>query len=355
MKFRKNTEKKLKSKGIVNRLLALITLILMLSAYLLSCNEQKKITPKSRVYYEYFNTDLCTIYDYSGKSDEEFRQVYLHFEDRLNYYHKLFDIYHEYEGVNNLATVNRLAGQSAVKVDKELIDFLEYAKEIYTLTDGYVNVAMGSVLSLWHEARNNQVRIPTAEELSEANLHTDISNLVIDREASTVYLSDPETSLDVGALAKGYTAERIAQSLMSRGISSYVLDLGGNLRIIGTKVDGGGWKTGVKNPDLNSSKKYVYEMTISDTSMVTSGDYWRNAVIDGVKYHHIINKDTLMPADYFSSVTVVTKDSGLADALSTALFSMSYDAGVALIDEIGDVSAIWVTPEGEVLTHGINE
>ena len=160
-------------------------------------------------------------------------------------------------------------------------------------------------------------------------------------------------SLDVGAIAKGYACEKIASSLESAGYSSYVLDLGGNLRAIGHKPDGSTWRTAVRNPDIFSSEPYIYYFNIADTSVVTSGDYQRYYTVNGVNYHHIINKDTLMPANYFSSVTIITKNSGLADGLSTALFNMDYEAGVALVSSLDGVSVVWVTTEGQVKTYGI--
>lgn len=348
----KNTE--LNLKKITVKAAAIILLLAASLTLLVGCGGGKrKITPKSRLFFGFFDTE-CTIYDYTGGSEGDFKSAYQHFENRLDYYHRLFDIYHEYEGMNNIATVNRLAGESAVKVDAELLDFLEYAREMHRLTDGNVNIAMGSVLSLWHRYREGGVAIPPEAELREAATHTDINAMVIDREASTVYLSDPRMSLDVGALAKGYAAEKIAQSLMSHGITSYVIDLGGNLRIIGTKPDGSGWRTGVKNPDLKSDEPYVYYFNASDTSVVTSGDYQRYYTVNGVKYHHIINKDSLMPADYFASVTVVTESSALADALSTALFNMDYESGVELLSSLDEVSVIWVKKDGEILTYNID-
>ena len=335
------------------KFLSVILLISLLGSLLSACGgDEKKIVSKNRIYYEFFNT-VSTIYDYTGGSEDEFRQVADHFEDRLDYYHRLFDIYHEYDGINNLATVNRMAGVEAVEVNSDIIELLEFAIEMYELTDGYVNVAMGSVLSIWHKYRTEGVKIPTEDELTEAARHTDINNIVIDKEASTVYLADPEMSLDVGAIAKGYAVEKIAKSIESYGITSYALDVGGNLRTIGTKPNGEGWKTGVTNPDMNSVEKYVYYLNVSNTSVVTSGDYQRYYVVDGVKYHHIINKDTLMPANHFSSVTIVIGDSGFADALSTALFNMDYDSGLALAKTIEGIKVVWVRLDGEVLTYGL--
>lgn len=319
----------------------------------LSCG--KKNEPRSATFYEYFDT-VSTVYSYADESEALFSRRREQIEAELEEYHRLFDIYHEYSGMYNLRTVNLNAGISAVKVDERLIDLLLYAKELHALTDGEINVAMGSVLSLWHECRQNAeddpkgARLPDPERLREAGEHTDIDSIVIDREASTVYISDRELSIDVGALGKGYAAEKIAKGLRENGVSSYVLDIGGNLRLIGQKPDGSGWITGITHPDRSSAQAFAARVNISDTSCVTSGSYERYFTVEGKDYHHIIDKDTLYPSEYFVSVTVITPDSALADALSTALFCMSYEDGTALIEKIGGVEVLWITAEGERLS-----
>lgn len=334
-------------KGFIVRLISLVLLLL-----LALCGCTKKIEPKDKKIWGPFDT-FSTILDYSGGSEDAFRKNVDFITERLYFYHELFDIYNEYDGIVNLATVNRLAPAGEVKVCDELIEFLEYSKEMHDLTGGNMNIAMGSVLSIWHEYREAGQTIPTEEELLLAAEHTDINKLVINKDNGTVQFLDSEMSLDVGAIAKGYAVERIAEELIAKGVSAYVLDIGGNLRVIGTKVDGGTWRTGIENPDKYSSSPYVYYLDVADTSVVTSGDYQRFYTVNGVKYHHIINKDTLFPADYFASVTVITKDSGLADTLSTALFNMDYESGVKLISKLDGVFCVWVKKNGEVLKYGL--
>ena len=184
------------------------------------------------------------------------------------------------------------------------------------------------------------------EELEAAAEHTGFGLLEIDAENCTLRLTDPEASLDVGALGKGYATERAAEYLESVGAESYVLNIGGNIRIIGTKPDGSGWNTGIRDPQ-DPDGSFAVSLDLSDTACVTSGTYERYYMVDGEKYHHIIDKDTLYPADYFESLTVVTKDSGLADALSTALFCMSYEDGLALAEKLG-VDVLWIFPDGDI-------
>lgn len=332
-----------------------LVLLLIICFSITSC---KKSETNVKMLYGYFDTST-TVYDYSGGKEEDFSENCKEIEELLDYYHRLFDIYNEYSGMTNLATVNKSAAHEAVKVDRELIDFLKFSKEMYYTTDGAVNIAMGAVLSVWHDYREKaykdpkSAKLPPMELLVEKSRHCDIEKLVIDEENLTVRFLDPEMSLDVGAIAKGYSVERAAELIKSEKLSAYVLDVGGNLRVIGEKPNGDSWRTGVKNPDPTSDEPYAYYLDIKDTSVVTSGDYQRYYIVDGKKYHHIINGETLMPSEHFASVTIVCEDSGVADALSTALFNVSYEDGVRLAEKIGDVSVVWVMPDGTVKTYGM--
>ena len=340
-----------------------LCLILGLLVVLTGCpktaNKANSSEPHGMVYFTFFDT-VSYIYSYAGDSLEDFDARCKGASEVLEKYHKLFDIYYEHTGVTNLCTINKNAGGEALTVDRELIDFLLYAKELYTKTNGEMNIMMGSVLRLWHDCRTaagtdpQNAKIPTEEELIKAKLHTDFSSLEIDVENNTVRISDPEASIDVGALGKGYATEKAAEYLKGIGADSYVLNIGGNIRIIGNKPDGSGWATGIKDPA--DTEQYALRITIADTSCVTSGDYERYFVVGGQKYHHVIDKDTLMPSTYFSSVTVLTPDSGLADALSTALFCMSYEDGLALVNSIGNVDVLWIKSDGtQYYTEGISQ
>lgn len=307
--------------------------------------------PRGLMQFSYFDT-VSYVYTYAADSDEAFEKNAEEVFDILGYYHQLFDIYHEYSGVTNLCTINKNAGGEAMEVDSELIDFLLYAKRLYGITGGEMNVMMGSVLKIWHDARTAGTYVPDMDKLTAAKALTDISFLEIDEKNNTVRIAKAGASLDVGALGKGYATEKAAEHLENEGVTSYVLNIGGNIRIIGTKPDGSGWRTGVTNP--HNKDTYANYINISDISCVTSGDYERFYTVEGKKYHHIIDKDTLMPSDYFSSVTILTNDSGLADALSTALFSMSYEDGLALLENIPDeVDVLWICKDGtQIMTNG---
>lgn len=339
--------------------LSCLCVLLGLLAVLTGCpnRTQEAAEPKGMMYFSYFDT-VSYIYSYAADSQAEFEARCGAASEVLGEYHRLFDIYYEYSEISNLRTVNLNAGGAPVKVDRRLIDFLLYAKELYTLTGGEMNIMMGSVLALWHDCREAasdnpaNARIPTQAELDEAALHTSIDLLEIDEQNLTVRITDPDARIDVGALGKGYATEKAAERLREMGADSYVLNIGGNIRIIGHKPDGSGWGTGIKDPKNPNS--FALQLTIADTSCVTSGDYIRYFTVNGTKYHHIIDKDTLMPSSFFSAVTIFTANSGLADALSTALFSMSYEDGLALVNRIGGVEVVWIATDGAIqYTQGI--
>lgn len=327
-------------------------LCLCLVFSLFSCNDnESKITPKSRTFFDYFDT-VGTFSDYTGGSQKKFDALADRVEAELSEYHKLFDIYNTYEGIVNLKTVNDSAGEGKIKVDRKIIDMLSYAKEMYAKTNGKINVAFGAVLKIWHNCRTEGNKVPTSAELSKAAEHTDIESLVIDKENLTVELLDPEMSLDVGAIGKGFAVEEISKGLTADGYSGYVLDVGGNLRAIGKKPGGHGWTVGIRNPLAPYSQTYVYKTEIKNSAMVTSGSYERFYTVSGVRYHHIINPDTLFPENYYLSVSVRSDSSALSDILSTALFNMPYSELVSFAKTLDGVFIIIVLPGGEVETFG---
>lgn len=178
-----------------------------------------------------------------------------------------------------------------------------------------------------------------------ASEHMDISLVGIDQ--GTVSLGDSETSLDVGAVAKGYACESVARIIKDMGIESYAIDLGGNVKIGGTKPDGDNWVIGIRDPDGG----IFTTVGLCDMSVVTSGDYERFAEIDGVRYSHIIDPRTLYPAKLYRSVTVICDNSAAADALSTALFCMDVESGKKLAEQ-ENAEVLWIGIDGEVYTYG---
>jgi len=329
----------------MKRLLSLV----LLCALLAGCASVQK-EPEQKQYTASFLDVFDTVTSITGKAENEevFRSKIQSIHDALGEYHQLFDIYNAYDGINNLKTVNDNAGIAPVKVDSRIIALLKDCKTYYELTDGMVNPAMGSVLQLWHVARNDGINdpanayLPKEDKLQEASQHMNFEAVIIDEAASTVYISDSNVRLDVGAVAKGWSVQRVAEGAPS----GLLISVGGNVCATGPKDKSGTpWVVGIQNP--NGGDNYLHTIYLTKGSLVTSGDYQRAYVVDGELYHHIIDPNTLYPSTLWRSVTILCDDSGLADALSTALFLLPQEEGQELLDKTG-AFAMWVDRNGEI-------
>lgn len=333
-----------------------VLLSLLLAGGLVGCAPFSSVPKRSQTYMDVFDT-VTEITAY-GMSETEFAADVQKLHDELAAYHRLYDIYNTYPDGNNLKTVNDAAGGAPVKVDGRILDLLEYGLDAYDKTDGRVNMLFGAVLSLWHDAREQGIAdpenaaLPDAAALTAASAHVSPDTLVIDRAAGTVRITDPAARIDVGAFAKGYAVEQVARYAEAElGWSSALISVGGNIRTIGGK--GGAesdtpFTVGIQNPDTESAKTYLTTVNIIDMAVVTSGDYQRYYTVNGKKYAHIIDPETLYPATYVRTVTVVCADSGLADVLSTALFCLSPDQGEALLAKLPNAHAVWVLTDGSL-------
>lgn len=328
--------------------LKLTLLMLMVMMTLSSCDRAPKKHEGSFLFL--FNT--VTEFVAYTKSKEEFDEFANFIHDELEEYHKLYDIYNSYDGINNIKTINDNAGIQPVKVDKKIIDLLKLSLKAYEISNGRVNVGMGAVLEIWHDYRERGIEdpenaeLPPMELLEEAKKHTDLNNLIIDEDNSTVYLKDSKMRLDVGAIAKGYATECVAQAAIAKGYTDFLLSVGGNVRAVGGKgKNKDPWNVGIRNPDKDSEQFSLLTLALKDLSLVSSGNYERYYTVDGKIYHHIIDPDTLMPANYFTAVSVVCEDSGMADFLSTTIYCMPFEEGLALIESLDNTEALWIFPD----------
>lgn len=327
----------------------LIFIFLIVACLMAGCIKRTEAPKQYQMtFLDLFDT-VTSIVGYA-ESEEAFQEKVQPVHDLLLEYHQLFDIYHTYDGINNLKTVNDQAGVEPVVVDERIIQMLKDCRIYYEVTEGKVNAAMGSVLSLWHEARSEgrddpqNAKLPDEKKLQEASAHMSFDTVLIDEENCTVFIQDPKTSLDVGAIAKGWAVQKAAEQ-MPDGI---LLSVGGNVCASGPKDEKGTpWIVGITNPD-DASEDYLQTLCITEGSVVTSGDYQRVYVVDGKNYHHIVDPETLYPSKYWRSVSVVCSDSGVADMLSTALFLLPVEEGQKLLDRYA-AAAMWVGMDGKIV------
>lgn len=326
--------------------------------------------------------DTITTYMSYVSSEDEFNEQCDYIEEQLNYYDQLFDKYNTYNGMNNLKTINDNAGKKAIEVDQPLIDLLNLSIERNRKISSKVNIAFGSVINIWHDYREEAEShdgvgtVPSDEELENANQHTSIDSIEIDEKKKTVYINDALASIDVGATAKGYAIELIKDGLIEMGVDNFLLSGGGNVASHGQrKIQKEGefylddcadkFCVGIESPqdgnfaasadDPDSENEAV--LVVQGESIVTSGDYQRfYQDVNGVRYHHLIDPETLYPAVHFRSVSIITEDSGLADFLSSAVFLMEYEEGLKLVNSLDGVEAIWLLEDGKIrMSDGLKD
>lgn len=322
----------------MKKLISIILCLVLLGGCSAVSKEQGK-KQYSATFLDLFDTVTTMVG--KAESKQAFETSVNPVRDELERYHKFFDIYEEYDGINNLKTVNDKAYVSPVTVDKVILDLLQDCKDYYTATNGVFNPAMGSVLKLWHDAREDGVNdpenayLPDFEALKKASEHMNPDNIILDRENSTVFISDPLLKIDVGAIAKGWAVQKVCQNAPE----GLLISVGGNVYATGPKDEKGtAWSVGIQDPKGGSN---LHVLNVTSGSVVTSGSYQRAYAVDGKLYHHIIDPKTLYPSELWTSVTIVCEDSGLADVLSTSLFLLDREQGQALLDKFG-AKALWV-------------
>lgn len=291
-------------------------------------------------------------------TEKEFDQYASIVQDTFTYYNKLFDQYNQYDGVNNIYTLNQNKTNEYIKLDSEIINCINLAKEIYDLSNKF-DITQGAVLSIWHDVREESIKLnddgkdgilPDKDELKRASKHTGFDKLEI--KDDSIRFLDENLKLDLGGIGKGYAAQRCKEKLNEAGLDNGYINAGGNVVLLGDKKDA--WRIGIQDPSSNSS---IVRLEIEKAkSIVTSGDYQRYYMIGDTRYSHIIDPDTLYPATYTRSVTVITDDSAFADGISTTLFNMSYEDGEKFIKELQEkynIEVIWLLDKSQDIQSDI--
>ncbi len=246
-------------------------------------------------------------------------------------------------GESEIAVIN---AEGEGDVSDETRGVLERAIEIGKLTEGAFDITIYPVVDAWGFF-SGDYRVPDEEEIGELISHTGIENISISDDNSVTF-AQQGMGIDLGGIGKGYAGQRVHDLLADYGVSSALMELGGNVCLLGAKPDGSLWRVGIMSPFDDSERIGVIEA--EDVSIVTSGGYQRYFMEDGVVYHHIIDPSTGFPADNgLASVTVVCSDGLLADALSTALFVMGEDGACSFWKENGGFEMLLVTDDERII------
>ena len=310
------------------------------------------------VFYEYLDT-VSTFIAYT-ENEEDFKKYKDILEEDLKKYDQLYNSYDSFDGVNNIKTINENAGKKPVKVEPEIIELLDFSKDFYAKSNGKINIAMGRLIKLWHNERDNamsnpeKAKIPSKESLEEAAQYDDIDKIVIDKTKNEVYIDDSNIQMDVGAIAKGFALKNIEEDLRDAGVKNAIVSVGGDDVIIGEnpEKEDGTFKIAIENPVRSKDEPYSSIIDLKYTTVVTSGDYQRYFKIGDKIYHHIIDSDTMYPSQYFKSVSVIHDDIALADSLSTYLFTVDLEEGKKIAEEYG-AEVFWIDNDlNEYRTEG---
>jgi thiamine biosynthesis lipoprotein len=242
------------------------------------------------------------------------------------------------------------AGGSTVTVSDDTAALLQKALYYADLTDGAVDPTILPVSSLWEFGSDSTPHIPDEAALEAALTHVSYKNVILDGNAVT--LTDSEAAIDLGFIAKGFIADKMKEYLISEGISSACINLGGNVIVIGSKPDGSPFKIGIQKAFADEGDTSAI-ISVSDISVVTSGIYERYFYEDGVLYHHILDTKTGYPVENdITSVTILSTSSVDADALSTTCFCLGVEKGAALLDSMGGVEYLFIRNDGTQYASG---
>lgn len=244
--------------------------------------------------------------------------------------------------------INRNAGIQPVKVDEEVFNLIARSIRISALTQGAFDITYGSIdKSLWNFDVNMK-QLPDAETARRAVRLIDYRNIELDANNTTVFLKEAGMRIGFGGIGKGYAAEMAKQVLKNRGVASGVVNASGDLTAWGVQPNGQKWTVGIANPDL-AHEIFSY-MAITDMAVATSGNYEKFAIINGKKYSHTINPHTGLPVTGIKSVTIITTNAEVADAMATPVTIMGINAGLDMINQMANIEAVIIDDNNKLYT-----
>ncbi|MEK4946937.1 FAD:protein FMN transferase [Carnobacterium sp. FSL W8-0810] len=263
----------------------------------------------------------------------------------------------EASGDSEVEKINSQAGIKPVEVSDDLYYLLQAAFDYSDTTAGSFDMTIGPITELWHIGFDD-ARKPEQSEIDKALALVDYTKVQFDDEAQTVYLPEKDMRVDLGAIAKGFITDEVVEVLEEHEVDTAIIDLGGNVYVLGDSARGEGvaWNVGIQDP-FETRGTILGSLALSDRSIVTSGIYERFLEVDGETYHHLMNPETGYPFNNeLAGVSVVTEKSIDGDGLSTSLFSKGLVEGLEYVNTLENVDAIFVTKDKEVyLSDGLKD
>ncbi|HEY2492077.1 MAG TPA: FAD:protein FMN transferase [Paenibacillus sp.] len=323
-----------------------MTPLLLLLAFVISltgCGNSKqssaKIEPVSKSFYVFETIVQVKVFD-SGTTEQNFtdiKEILDTIEIQMN----------PSNDKSEISDVNRNAGIQPVKVSDETFKVVSQALDYSERSKGGFNLAIGSLVSLWNIGHEG-AHVPTADQIADAMKVIDYKNVILNADKKEIYLSEKGMSIDLGAIAKGYAADKIVEYLQDKGFKSAIVDLGGNIFAMGKKPGDQLWTIGIQDPN-ESRGNPIGNIHVNNQTIVTSGIYERFFVEDGKHYHHLLDSKTGFPIDNnLSSLTILTDKSIDADGLSTSVYALGIEEGMKFIENLEHTEALFITKDKKI-------
>ena len=243
--------------------------------------------------------------------------------------------------------INKLSGIKPIKVDKELFDLIERSIAISALTNGAFDISYASMDRIWNYDGTMR-EMPSEEKISSSIKKVGYQNIIIDKEAQTVFLKLKGMKIGFGAIGKGYAADKAKALLIEKGVKAGIINASGDLNAWGKQANGRDWMVAITNP-LNKNKVFSW-LPINDSAIVTSGNYEKFISFNGIRYSHIIDPRTGYPSTGIISTSIMTSNAELADAISTSVFVMGVETGLDFINQLKGVDCIIIDEQNKIHT-----
>lgn len=246
-----------------------------------------------------------------------------------------------------ISEVNRNAGLKPVKVDVEVIELVTRANKISKLTNGAFDISYASMDKIW-KFDGSMKAMPTPEAIKKSVEKIGYQNIIINEQDKTIFLKTKGMKLGLGGIGQGYIADKVKAVLQSKGCTSGIVNVSGDINTWGKQIDGKLWSVGIINP-MNKNKVFA-TFPLEDSAVETSGSYEKFVIFNGIRYSHIIDPRTGYPATGIVSVSVFAKQTEIADALATGIFVLGVDVGLDLVNQLKGIECIIVDDKGKIHT-----
>lgn len=322
-----------------NKILSIIIFLFIVAIFLFIIKKINYV--KYEKNYFYLDTYINVRF-YSNKPKEEVEEIFDEIDYIYSEYHKLTDKYNSYDGIINIYYLNEiLKDNEEIEIDSRLSKLIDEGIKYHEITSGYINIASSNLIDIWKSYIEKEEGTPNQQELNNANIN--INDISLN---GNTYSKNNGIKLDLGAFAKGYITELVGNYLEELNINKYLIDAGGNIKV-GYNYKKDNYVIGIQNP-IKTNEIFT-KLNINNLSVVTSGDYQRYYEYNDIRYNHIIDPYTRYPASKFKSVTVVSKNSFLADIYSTYLFLIDLEEGLNVVNNNKDIEAIWYIDENNIV------